>query len=531
MKNLLVSRSLNKNITSDSSSVAKLVDKITQQLVTREASATKIEQIIRTSAGQHKFKAQLAVLLLDLLVCSREGLDHWISLSMSNRGYPANRNIVHLKKGIKQRGRRWDRYNPSQVDRKIIAIVKSLEAAGLVEIKTGFLDRQTNKAFRTRMRASRTLIELFHQTDVDIYDVKIHHAVETLELKDDQGALVNYGHNFEPKWAAASRELLSKYNDLLRRSLIDVPELEASVIPTSRQGKLTKTSVAPHCPFVKRVFNNSRWDHGGRFYGGFWQNMPHRTKYDPETGEKVDLPNRSRIYINDRPCIERDFSGLHIVLLYARKGIDYWSSGLGDPYMVPDPIFPDFNRQIGKLMMLYSINASDEKKAFAALNNQLRDDGLPALKLANFREHFEQLRDKHRTIEEFFFTGVGLELQFTDSQIAESVIETFTGQEKVVLSLHDGFVAQEEDEELLCNAMDSAFSKITGLKTVRHKSEWVTAKQSYKRAMEFKTVERDYYLDAVSQLKIRRSDRYMRNLNDWRTFRQQQADLFTRTTK
>tara|TARA_B100000886_G_scaffold258352_1_gene183339 strand:+ start:317 stop:568 length:252 start_codon:yes stop_codon:yes gene_type:complete len=59
------------------------------------------------------------------------------------------------------------------------------------------------------------------------------------------------------------------------------------------------------------------------------------------------------------------------------------------------------------------------------------------------------------------------------------------------------------------------FSKITGLKTVRHKSEWVTARQSYKRAMEFKTAERDYYLDAVSRLKINRSARYMRYLHDW----------------
>ena len=529
MTTAFISRPFNKYRATDSLSVAKLTDEVTDQLLAKEVNAARLGPLIRTNTAQRNFRAQLSVLLLDLLVCWQEGHDHWISLSMSNRGYSAHQNNALPKHGMKQRGRRRDRYNPLKVDRKIIPIVKSLAAAGLVEFKTGFLDRQTNKAFRTRIQASGDLIEIFNQTDVDIYDVKMHHAVETLELKDDQGALVNYGHNFEPKWAAASRELLSKYNNLLRRSLIDVPELEASVIPTSRQGKLTETSIAPHCPFVKRVFNNSRWDHGGRFYGGFWQNMPHRTRHDPETGEKLDLPNRSRIYINDKPCVERDFSGLHIVLLYARKGIDFWTGGHGDPYTVPDPIFPDYNRQLGKLMMLYCINANDEKKAFAALNNQLRNNAKPALKLANFREHFQQLRDKHQTIDEFFFTGVGLELQFTDSQIAESVIETFTDQEKVVLSLHDGFVVQEEDEELLCDAMDSAFSKITGLKTVRHKSEWVTAKQSYKRAMEFKTAERGYYLDAVSQLKIRRSDRYIRNLNEWRTFRQKQADMPNRT--
>ena len=43
----------------------------------------------------------------------------------------------------------------------------------------------------------------------------------------------------------------------------------------------------------------------------------------------------------------------------------------------------------------------------------------------------------------------------------------------------------------------------------------LTARQSYKRAVEFKTAERGYYLDAVSRLKINRSARYMRNLRDW----------------
>ena len=363
---------------------------------------------------------ELRSLTVDLLICQRENPVSWISVSLSNRGYTKVKSRYQAHRNKKNLvGQRY-RYNPAKISNSIIPIIKEMEVAGLIELKKGFLDRETKRAFRTRIRASKALLDIFNKYDLNIYNIEVHKGLETLELKDKEGQLLNYSSHSEPKWASASRELLKEYNSLLQKSFIDVPELERSVITTSRQGKLVEISVAPSCPFVKRVFNNSRWDRGGRFYGGFWQNMPHRTKYDPETGEKLNLPNRSRICINDKPCIERDFSGLHIVLLYARKGIDYWTSGLDDPYTVPDPIFPDYNRQLGKLMMLYSINASDEKKAFAALNNQLRDDGLPTLKLANFQEHFEQLRDKHQTIDEFFFTGVGLELQFT-SQIAESV--------------------------------------------------------------------------------------------------------------
>jgi hypothetical protein len=57
--------------------------------------------------------------------------------------------------------------------------------------------------------------------------------------------------------------------------------------------------------FVRRIFNNGSFEQGGRFYGGFWQNIPREY--------------RKFIRINYKEIVELDYSGLHINMLYAMK--------------------------------------------------------------------------------------------------------------------------------------------------------------------------------------------------------------------
>ena len=64
-----------------------------------------------------------------------------------------------------------------------------------------------------------------------------------------------------------------------------------------------------------RVFNNNDFGQGGRFYGGWWQNI------------KSDY--RKFITINWYPIKEVDYSGMQVAMLYAMEGdlLD------GDPYV------------------------------------------------------------------------------------------------------------------------------------------------------------------------------------------------------
>ena len=79
--------------------------------------------------------------------------------------------------------------------------------------------------------------------------------------------------------------------------------------------------------FVSRVFNNGSWEEqGGRYHGGWWQRI------------SGDL----RVCITLRwikgAALQSGLFSLHIIILYAMEGIDYWDkySKDNDPYTLPD---------------------------------------------------------------------------------------------------------------------------------------------------------------------------------------------------
>ena len=62
------------------------------------------------------------------------------------------------------------------------------------------------------------------------------------------------------------------------------------------------------------------------------------------------------IFIDDAPTIEQDYSSLHIALLYARKGINYYTAYEGDAYQLETPAFltsSEQTRKYAKLLLLW----------------------------------------------------------------------------------------------------------------------------------------------------------------------------------
>ena len=117
------------------------------------------------------------------------------------------------------------------------------------------------------------------------------------------------------------RELVRDYNRLLERTFVDIPKLNEPVftIPPKRPyDKPTRIFISQNEKFTRRIFSNSSWEQNGRFHGGWWQRIPSEHRKD--------------ISINDGPTIEIDYSGLHAVLVYQRRGIDYWKEIKTDPY-------------------------------------------------------------------------------------------------------------------------------------------------------------------------------------------------------
>jgi hypothetical protein len=64
---------------------------------------------------------------------------------------------------------------------------------------------------------------------------------------------------------------------------------------------------------------------------------------------------------------------------------------------------------------------------------------------------------KHPKISHFFFSDVGVELQFLDSQIAEQVMLQGIQQGILVLSIHDSFIAQARHRATLKQIMEDIY--------------------------------------------------------------------------
>lgn len=187
--------------------------------------------------------------------------------------------------------------------------------------------------------------------------------------------------------------------------------------------------------FLRRIFAQ-RFDQGGRFYGGWWQCV------------KKNL--RSRIVINEYLTSECDFSSLSLRMLYAMEQVD---CGEGDLYDlgVSFPNDPDTSRDIVKRYINALLNDASKKY-------QLDKEDLKYLSISR-KELFDAVCERHSLLRKYFYSGIGLQLQFMDSKMAEHVMLHFVNINQVCLPIHDSFIVRRGLENELQIAMKFAFEK------------------------------------------------------------------------
>jgi hypothetical protein len=219
-------------------------------------------------------------------------------------------------------------------------VVKKLAEAGLIDMKKGYYSHQWGDGKLTRIWPTERLIGLFKMASLNVYTVGTFEDEEVIILKDNEGDQLSYKDT--PK-IRKMRDVVQAYNRLLARSFIDIRRLEEPWIELKDGTKLT---IGPHRQKVYRVYNRSDFGKGGRFFGPWWQGCPKAW--------------RKEIFINDAPTAEQDYSSIHIALLYAKKGIDYYAGSGGDAYLVDVPEFLQTREQArsyAKLLFLMAINA------------------------------------------------------------------------------------------------------------------------------------------------------------------------------
>ena len=186
---------------------------------------------------------------------------------------------------------------------------------------------------------------------------------------------------------------------------------------------------------LRRVFNRGSFEMGGRFYGGWWQNIP--SAY------------RSVISINGYRTVEADYSQFHPNILYHLKqakltGEDAYERILGSEHR-------DLSKQIFNACLNSSYETNRPPKGMNISHTGFK-----------WREIKDRLRKAHPQIEDAFFTDQGMRLQFYDSQMAELVMLAFAKDKKPILPVHDSFLVLKDDQQLLLEKMKTAYQQVLG---------------------------------------------------------------------
>ena len=422
-------------------------------------------------------KKHLKLILLDLFIA-------WIDDPELNIG-------VHMHESAYSDGTIFSkgksRYNELNIKVSTIKVVHRLRDLGFIGFKKGYEGSVEYAPRLSRIWATDKLISLFKEATFSYFDINYSKDREVVILRNEDKQDIEYD---DSKPIQEMRDLLRDYNALLNTTFIDIPELDIPRIELEekkqrrRRNKPIFVNVSHHDKFTRRIFNNSSFEEGGRFYGGWWQ--------------RVDESHRSRIRLNNLPIIEIDYSALHVILAYTEIKEDYWKLTDKDPYRVPiDGINnPEHIRDINKLFFLLSLNASNEISLYKAFRSEL-----------DYKEYPYKFPDKvlakllkditllHPKIAHLICSGAGLRLMNLDSKMVEFIIKDFVKTNTPILTVHDSFVVPFGQEDRLNSLMKEAFITVTKQERVRIKyNSNITKKGLYASQHQ----DRDFYLDRLS---------------------------------
>lgn len=199
-----------------------------------------------------------------------------------------------------------------------------------------------------------------------------------------------------------------------------------------------------------RIFNNSNFMEGGRFYKASVLNI-----------ENKESKNRLHIKINGEDVVEVDYTALHIFMVAERLGCaDKYGD---DPYA----LVPDINRNVVKLAVNIMFNCTSRLQATRSVNNKLQELGYKehsgsAIVTAIFKA-FPELKD------EFCYKQcTGLKLQNHDSWMTHYVANVMSTLGKPFLPVHDSGIVRKQDEQLLISLMCDAYKETLKVDSIVH---------------------------------------------------------------
>ena len=286
-------------------------------------------------------------------------------------------------------------------------------------VQDGYYDRIKMEGSLTRYKATYRLTEMFDELEGHpAITLKPNIDIQTILLRnkvDGRRQIVPYD---EDKDTEQWRINLRKINLCFSKHILDL-QIKDSEVSELQERLLLDNDKQPidltHKVLV-RIFTNNSFKEGGRFYRGWWQNVPKEF--------------RQFITIDSKKVTEYDFSQMNPNMIYDRYNHELGSE---DAYTrVAGPDHRDIVKQAFNAM--FQASTTLNKKP-----DNINEIELDAIGMS-WKELKEEILKAHKPIKDYFFKGLGNRLQFEDSCIAESVMLQFAHSDAPALPIHDSFV-------------------------------------------------------------------------------------------
>ena len=307
--------------------------------------------------------------------------------------------------------------DPNLTYRMAIQVFEGLQKLNLINVtKEGYYDRIKLEGNLTRYKATHELSEMLNELEGHpAITLKPNLDMNTILLRDKvegRRVLVSYEDNEETnQW----RSNLKEINKCFSRHMIDlrIKDVEFTSLQEKLLGDEDKEPIDLSQKILVRIFINNSFEQGGRFYRGWWQNIP--SEYRPY------------ITINSKITQEYDYSQLNPNIIYNLHNLELGSEDAYSRVLGPE------HRDIVKEAFNAMLQANTDLKSKPSKLN-LDEVGM------SWTELRQAILNAHKPIKDLFFTGKGNKLQFEDSILAEDIMLQFSKMDYPALPVHDSFI-------------------------------------------------------------------------------------------
>ena len=421
----------------DSKSLSDQITLFAQHLIEREAEVSPRKN--KRSASEHeKFLLSTEWLCKKLLAAHASHKGASVRISRDKNRYKAGR---YVPKGL-------------SYDITVSGTLDLMDLLGYVVMTSrGNYSRDTGQGDQTRYRLTDAFLKHFEVVSSALpkkligYDdtdpIVLQKTIKrTTNNKNGTKSKVKYKKKLsyeDTPQIISWRDNLTIINDCIKRHTLDLYLTDEDWEKLNNQLVKEKdhdySPIQLHRATLRRVFNSSSFDEGGRFYGAWWHNIP--SAY------------RAFVTIDGKFTDEFDYGRLHPTILYADKGIvleeDTYDIGINKEHR--DIVKQCFNAMVQAKSKLTSPPKGVDYKSTGKSWKALR----------------QLILDKHEPIEDSFFRGMGNKLQFKDSQLAERIMLHFAKRDVPVLPVHDSFIITRGLFSELVNVMHKEFEKMFGV--------------------------------------------------------------------